>query len=306
MNNVLLFTLPGNEEMAFKIAKLLGCEIGSVVIRHFPDGETYVDVESNVSGAEIIVVASLHQPDDKFLPLYFLCKTVKELGAYSVKLLAPYLAYMRQDKRFKAGECISSDLFARLLSTFIDELITIDPHLHRHHSRGDIYSIPAKVLHASYLISEWIKNNVPDAVLIGPDEESEQWVSAVAKEAERPFIVLRKIRRGDKDVSIEVPDVSAWKDHTPVLVDDIISTARTMIETIGHLKKAGYKSPLCIGVHAMFAGDSYEELVKTGAKVVTCNTIQHSSNAIDIAELVAKTLKEQILQRIKFKSSFRM
>ncbi len=291
MNNVLLFTLPGNEEMAFKIAALLGCEMGNVVIRHFPDGETYIDVESNVLGAEIIVVASLHQPDDKLLPLYFLCKTVKELGAYSVKLVAPYLPYMRQDKRFKPGECITSDLFACLLSTFVDELITIDPHLHRHHQMGEIYSVPAKVIHASHLIAEWIKKNVPDALLVGPDEESEQWVSTVANEAEKPFIILKKIRKGDKDVTIKIPNVSEWKNHTPVLIDDIISTARTMIETIKQLRKAGFKPPVCIGVHGIFADNAYQELAKTGARVITSNTIPHETNSIDVSRLIADILQ---------------
>lgn len=291
MNNVLLFTLPGNEEIAFKIAKLLGCEIGDVVIRHFPDGETCIDIETNVLGAEIFVVASLHQPDEKFMPLYFLCKTLKELGAYSVKLVAPYLAYMRQDKRFKPGECISSDLFAHLVSTFIDEIITIDPHLHRHHSMGEIYSIPAKVIHASNLIAEWIKANIPDAVLIGTDEESEQWVSAVAKDAKKPFIVLNELRIGDAQVSITVQDVSAWKNHTPVLIDDIISTAKTMIETIEHLKKAGYKSPVCIGVHGIFSGNAYQELTKTGATVITSNTVPHETNSIDVSSLIVDTLR---------------
>lgn len=292
MNNVLLFALPGNETMTFKMAALLDYEMGSVIIHHFPDGETYIDIETNVMGADVIVVASLHQPDDKFLPLYFLSKTLKELGANSVKLIAPYLAYMRQDKRFKPGECISSDLFAHLLSTFIDELVTIDPHLHRHHRMGEFYSIPVKVIHASPLIAEWIKNNVPDAVLVGPDEESEQRVSAVAKEAGKPFIVLQKTRKGDKDVIIKVPDVSEWTDHTPVLIDDIISTARTMIETIAHLKNAGYKFPVCVGVHGIFAGDAFEQLSKTGARVITCNTINHSTNAIDVTDLITETLKE--------------
>lgn len=291
MNNVLLFTLPGNEEMAFKIAQLLGCEMGNVIIRHFPDGETYIDVESNVLGAEIIIVASLHHPDDKILPLYFLCKTLKELGAYSVKLIAPYLPYMRQDKRFKPGECISSDLFARLISSFVDELITIDPHLHRHNLMGEIYSIPAKVIHATSLIAEWIKNNVSNPLLIGPDEESIQWVSSVAIKAGAPFLILKKIRKGDKDVVINVPDIFALKNYTLVLVDDIISTARTMIETISALKRAGFTTPVCIGVHAIFAGDALEELKKTGAKIVTCNTIKHNTNAIEVNQLIAEAIK---------------
>jgi len=88
--------------------------------------------------------------------------------------------------------------------------------------------------------------------------------------------------------------VEKYKDHIPVLIDDIISTARTMIETIMHLKTAGMKSPVCIGVHAVFAGNSYEDLKNSGAnRVITCNTIKHESNAIDISGMVINVFKNK-------------
>lgn len=138
MSNCVIFSLPGNEVMANSLINLMHGEPGEAVIRHFPDGETYVKVDSNVYEKEAFIVCSLHNPDEKILPLYFLAKTLKEFRAHPVTLITPYLAYMRQDKRFINGECISSDLFARLLSSFIDKLITIDPHLHRHTSLDEI------------------------------------------------------------------------------------------------------------------------------------------------------------------------
>src|SRR5690606_14279668 len=134
-----------------------------------------------------------------------------------------------------------SAYFAKLISGFADSLTTIDPHLHRRSSLSEIYSVPNKVIHAASHISEWIKRKVDRPVLIGPDSESEQWVSQVALNANAPFIVLEKIRHCDKDVEVSVPDVDNYKNHTPVLVDDIISTAKTMIETVGHLKRAGMR-----------------------------------------------------------------
>lgn len=283
----IVFALPGNEMLAKGIAKKLNAETGEAEIRRFPDGESYVRVLSEVSGKEAIMVATFHNPDDKLLPLYFLSQLLKELKASKIRLIAPYLAYMRQDKRFREGEAVTSGYFAQLLSSFIDEIITIDPHLHRRYSMSEIYSIPCKVFHASGLISEWVKENVHQPLLIGPDKESEQWVSGVAKKAGAPFLVLEKNRHGDREVEVSVPKVEKYKNHTPVLVDDIISTARTMIETTEHLKRAGMKPPVCIGVHAVFAGNSYEDLKKSGAsRIITCNTIQHESNEIDISKLL--------------------
>lgn len=291
MDSVILFALPGNEKLAQSLAQQLGCEMGRVNIRQFPDGETYVNIDASVQGKEVFIVATLDHPDNKFFALYFLTKTVKEFGAYAIRLIAPYLAYMRQDQRFQPGDCISSDLFAHLLSSFVDELITIDPHLHRHHNISELYCIPTKVLHASALIAEWITATVPDALLVGPDEESEQWVSDVARQAAKPYIILQKTRKSDKDVVVKVPEVKKWKGKVPVLVDDIISTGATMTETIGHLQRAGFADIVAIGVHGIFAGDAYEKLSATGARIVTTNSIPHGTNAIDVAKLIATSIQ---------------
>lgn len=283
---LIIFALPGNEEFARSLAGLLGAQTGEAEIREFPDGESYLRVSSRVEGRPSVIVCTLFHPNDKLVPLHFLARTLKTLGARHVCIAAPYLAYMRQDKAFHAGEAVTSEYFAGLISSFADSIITVDPHLHRRDSLSEIYSIPNETVHATGHISEWIKKNVDSPVLIGPDAESEQWVSKVAQTAGAPFTVLEKIRKGDSDVSISVPNLEAFRDRTPVLVDDIISTARTMIETVGHLKTQGMKPPVCIAVHAVFAGDAYYELMGVGAaRVVTCNTIQHPTNEIDVSGL---------------------
>jgi ribose-phosphate pyrophosphokinase len=215
-----------------------------------------------------------------------LSKTAKERGALQVCLVAPYLSYMRQDSIFNPGEGVTSNYFAHLVSGFVDSLITIDPHLHRIKSLSEIYSI--KVSHAANHISAWIKKNIVSPILIGPDAESEQWVSEVAKNAKAPYIILTKIRHGDRDVEVSIPHFELYKNHIPVLVDDIISTGRTMIETIGHLKNAGMKPPVCIGVHAIFAENAFQEIKDSGARnIITCNSITHESNQIDISDLLS-------------------
>lgn len=262
-------------------------ESGRSEIRQFPDGESYVRILSDVEDKKVVVVCTLHLPDAKLLPLYFLVETVKSLGAKEVCLIAPYLAYMRQDKVFHPGESVTSAYFAKLISGFADSLITIDPHLHRRSSLSEIYSIPTRVGHAADHISAWIKDNVHNPVLVGPDAESEQWVSEVAKNADAPYVVSTKIRHGDTNVEVSVPGMEQYKNNTPVLVDDIISTGRTMIENIDHLKNTGMLPPVCIGVHAVFAGNAYAELNASGVKeIVTCNTIPHESNRIDISDLL--------------------
>ncbi|MDF2439012.1 MAG: ribose-phosphate pyrophosphokinae [Bacteroidota bacterium] len=292
----IVLSLPGNELLAQKIIVAIQADKAEYELRSFPDGETYLRVLSDVAERDIILVCTLYQPDSKLLPLLFLCRLLKDLKVKSICLVSPYLAYMRQDKQFKSGEAVTSGYFASVLSGICDRLITIDPHLHRRVSMKEIYSIPCDVLHAASIISKWIKANIPDALVIGPDSESEQWVSEVAKNAEVPFVILEKVRHGDKEVKVSVPQVDGYKAHTPVLVDDIISTARTMIETVSHLKNAGMRAPVCIGVHAVFAGNAYADLRNAGvAKIVTCNSITHETNEIDISEILIHALRNKTM-----------
>ena len=200
---------------------------------------------------------------------------------------------MRQDKSFERGEGVTSKHFAKLISNYFDWIVTVDPHLHRYHSLSEIYTIPNEVVHAAPVVSDWIRSNINKPILIGPDSESEQWVSDVAERAGAPHIVLTKIRHGDRDVEVSVPDVEKWQDHTPVLVDDIISTGHTMIETIEHLKKVNMKAPICIGIHGIFSDNAYEELKKAGAEsIVTCNSIPHGSNQIDLSKLISGAIEK--------------
>ncbi|MET0760664.1 MAG: ribose-phosphate pyrophosphokinase [Flavobacterium sp.] len=291
----IFFALPGNDALAKSLAEKCQAELGEAIIRQFPDGETYIKIESDVKNKQAILICTLDHPDEKLLPLYYLSQTAKELGAKSTCIVSPYLAYMRQDKRFEPGEGITSAYFAKLISSFADSLITIDPHLHRRNSLSEIYAIPTTVIHAADLISEWICSNIEKPVLVGPDSESEQWVSEVAHQANAPFIILEKIRKGDEEVEISVPHLEKYKDCTPVLVDDIISTARTMIATIGHLKKAGMKKPICIGIHGIFANHAYSDLLAAGAEeVITCNTILHESNKIKIDDIISLSINKNL------------
>ena len=295
MTPLLLFAFPGNERLASLLAPALGAETGQAVLRHFPDGESYWRYQTPVEGREIALLCTLDRPDEKALALLFAAAAARELKARRVGLIAPYLAYMRQDRRFQPGEAVTSGTFARIVSGEIDWLVTVDPHLHRRASLDEIYSVPTRALHAAPLIAQWIGDNVEKPLLVGPDRESEQWVASVARGADAPHIVLRKLRRGDRQVEVSVPDLTAWRGRTPVLVDDIISTGQTMIETLKHLIAAGFPAPVCIGVHGVFAGGALDALMRAGAaRVVTTNTISHSTNGLDVSGLLAGGVRELI------------
>lgn len=288
----LVFSLFSPSKLFEKVIKNSNLEIGNTILRDFPDGETFIKINSHVKNRDVIVMTSLNQPNKKIIPLIFFAKTVRELGAKKVGLIAPYLAYIRQDKRFNKGDCISSRYFAELLSQYFDCLMTIDPHLHRYRSLDEIYSIPTVTLHAKEKIIEWILNHTKNPIIIGPDVESKQWVSSIANKVNIPYLILQKIRHGDREVEVSIPKIHEFRFHTAVLIDDIISTGSTMIETIKHLKKFEINSIICIGIHGIFANNAYQVLKQTGCTIITCNTIDHETNAIDLSNLIINALPE--------------
>lgn len=291
MSASLMIAMPGNERMAAKLAPCLAAEIGHLEFRKFPDGETYLRFATDPAGRRLVLLCTLVDPDSKILPLIFAAATARELGAIEVGLIAPYLAYMRQDRRFNPGEAVTSRQVARLLSQTFDWLVTVDPHLHRYSSLAEIYTIPTRVVHAAPLISRWIKIHIEDPIIIGPDSESEQWVSEVAKEAGAPYTVLEKLRRGDRDVVIAIKNGDRLHGRTPVFVDDIISSGRTMLEAARLVSREGGAQPVCVAVHGVFADQSDELLEHAGVRVITSNSIRHCTNEIDLAEALADAVR---------------
>jgi len=291
----LIFHLPGDEAFATGLVRALRAEQAALRQHRFPDGESLVRLGADVTDRTVVIVASLAQPDAKALPLLFAADAARDLGATRVLLAAPYLAYLRQDRRFNAGEAITSRTFAALVSSVFDAVVTVDPHLHRYHSLGEIYRVPTRAVQAAPAIAAWIAANVDRPVLIGPDAESEQWVREVARGADAPFIVLQKIRRGDKDVEVSLPGTSALAGRQPVLIDDIVSSARTMIQAVANVRRVGLPPPVCIGVHALFCADAYDALLAAGPqRVLTCDTVPHASNAISVVPLLAAAIQDLI------------
>ena len=288
----MICAFPGNEAFAAKLQSELRMDALALDYRRFPDGESYVRLAGDVRGRAIALVCTLNDPDAKALALLFAARTAKELGARRVGLVAPYLGYMRQDRRFQEGEAVTSAHFAALISSAFDWIVTVDPHLHRRASLAEIYSIPAENVASAPALTAWIAANVARPLIVGPDSESEQWAAEVAGACAAPYAVMQKTRLGDRRVEIAAPPLGRWKDRTPVLIDDIVSSARTMALAATKLREAGLEPPVCVGVHAVFSTDALATLRAAGiARIVTANTIAHETNAIDVAALVGHTIE---------------
>ena len=287
----LLFAMPGNEALAAELAALSGWETGMLEARRFPDGETYVRVETDVTGRDTAIVCTLAWPDERFLGLVYASRLLRDLGAKRVALIAPYLPYLRQDRKFQAGEAESSLYFADLLGREFDSLITVTPHLHRHKALGEIYAIPAEEVSAAPLLAAWVKANVPDPLIVGPDRESEPWVAEIGEAVGAPYVVFDKQRSGDREVAIVAPDLTEYRGRRPVLVDDIVSSGATLAKAIECLVGRGFQSPHCLIVHALLDETTYAQLSTARTLLVSTDSVPHATSAISVAPLLAARLR---------------
>lgn len=274
--------------LAETLAPLMGADLAPVGWHQFPDGESLMTLDADMAGRDVAILCTLRDPDRHALPLRFAAETARDLGAARVGLIAPYLGYMRQDRRFAPGQAVSAPLFAGFLQESIEWLVTADPHLHRIPSLDRLFTIPARRVVTAPLLAEWIAAHVDDPVLLGPDSESQQWVAGVAARVGCPYEVLRKHRSGDRSVEISVPDNPALRTGTPVILDDIASSGRTLVRAIERLREAGTRAPVCVVIHAVFAGQAHADILAAGARqIVTTDSIPHQSNAIGLAPLLS-------------------
>lgn len=263
--------------------------------RHrFPDGELKLTLPPRLPRG-VAILRSLHDPNEKLIELWLAARTARTLGAVHVTLVAPYLAYMRQDCAFTPGEAISQRHIGALLAAAFDRVITVDPHLHRVSSLAEVLpDTTGVVLSAAPAIGRFVRSRAAGALLLGPDEESGQWVRSAADAAGLPWAVCRKVRRGDRRVAVTLPDVPL-RDRRVILVDDMISTGRTLVQAARALKKAGAARVDVAVTHALFSHEAGRLLHAAGVgRIWTTDSVRHPTNAIRLGGLLADALRATV------------
>jgi ribose-phosphate pyrophosphokinase len=286
------FPFPGDGRFGEGLSRALGAELAELEIHRFPDGETRVRLGSDCAGRSVIFVGGGRNPNREALPFYFAAHAARAMGATSIGLVAPYLAYMRQDTQFHHGEAVSAVAYARFLSSSLDWIATVDPHLHRIRSLDEIFTIPALCVSSMPAVAHWIDRHVIAPVIVGPDVESRQWAESVAQALGVPWTVLAKNRAGDRDVSVSLPDPAILRGRSPVIVDDIASSGHTLAAAARALRDLGSSPVTCIVVHALLNDSDQAALHASGVeRLVSTNTAAHGTNAIDVIPLLADRVR---------------
>lgn len=279
------------EKQSRKLAAALEMPCKKIQRHRFPDGEYKLTLPAKLP-EHVVFCQSLDQPNEKLLALLLAAKTARELGAKELTLVAPYLCYMRQDKAFNAGEVISQSIVGNFLADLFDNVITVDPHLHRiQHLEQAVPAKHAVALSATSLMAEFLQERFKDPVLLAPDSEAEQWVSAVATPNQWQYGVCKKIRKGDRQVEITLPDINL-RGRSVIIVDDVASSGYTLAVAARRclFREANHVDVLV--THALFVNDAKPRLHEAGVRIIwSTDSVSHESNIIPLYGL----LKDAVL-----------
>lgn len=296
MNAVGIQCLPSGAGDAARLALLLGVPVHDIALHRFPDGELRVTV--GPATATAILYLPLDQPNDKLLALLFAAEALRRDGARRLVLVAPYLCYMRQDTAFHEGEAISQKVIGPLIAGAVDRVITVDAHLHRTKRIDDVFpGVEAENLSAMPAIADFLRASgfEGSAIVVGPDAESEPWVSDLAGRLGLAHAVGHKTRRGDRSVEIAFTKPSAIAGRPVFLVDDIVSSGGTLTTCAKALVAAGATTIDAIVTHALFPPDMIGGLMRAGIRSIrSTNSVPHPSNAIALDAILADALRKEI------------
>ena len=286
----LLLYFEDEKVQAEQIALAAGMALACVNRHRFPDGELKLRLPDTLP-ERVTVLRSLHHPNEKLLELLLVARTARTLGARHLTLVAPYLAYMRQDIAFQPGEAVSQRIVGRFIAELFDAIITVDPHLHRITTLQEAVPVPqAIVLSGAPLLADLIALHRKLPMLVGPDEESAQWISQAAQRHGFDFAVCRKTRHGDRSVDVTLPQ-SDFAGRAVVLLDDIASSGHTLANVTRLLIAAGAATVDVAVTHALFAYDAIKLIKDAGvSNIWSTDCIPHPSNAVSMAPLIASAL----------------
>jgi len=276
---------------ALRLASAANLMAACVERHRFPDGELRLRLPAKLP-ERVTIYRSLDNPNEKLVELLIASQTARALGARQLNLVAPYLAYMRQDMEFVPGEAISQRVVGGFLAGLFDTIVTVDPHLHRVATLQEAAPVKhAVVLTGAEPLSDLIVQRRNKPLLVGPDSESEQWVAIAAARHGLDYTVCNKVRSGDREVAVALPRTLV-AGRAVVILDDMASTGHTVAATARLLRAAGAASIDVAVTHALFAPDALGMLRTLGIdQVWSTDCVAHPTNAVNMAPLLAHALR---------------
>jgi ribose-phosphate pyrophosphokinase len=298
-DRVKIFSGNANPALAEEICRYLGLDLGVAQVKAFADGESNIQIQENVRGADVFVVQPTCTPvDHHIMELLFMIHALKLSSAERITAVLPYYGYARQDRKDKPRVPISAKLVASLIeASGADRVLTLD--LHAAQIQG-FFDIPVDHLFGTPVMIDYFKPlEIPRLTVVSPDAGGVERARAFAKRLNAPLAIIDK-RREEANVAEVMNVIGKVKDRNCLVVDDLIDTAGTLVKGAKALLDHGAASVSACATHAVLSGPAVERIERSALKeVIVTNSIPLSKKArqcskirvLSIAHLLARAVE---------------
>lgn len=309
-NFMKIFSGSSNKILAERVANALELPLSHLQEFIFPDGERRVQIQDRVVDEDTVIIQSTCTPvDSNYMELFLILDGLKRSGAKSITVVMPYMGYQRQDHIFRDGEAVSLEVVVRLLDTmYMDKILFFDPHTIK---LPEFFKVPVVNLSALPLFVNVIKKQgwkTENTVLVSPDMGGLRRIQQISEMLDGiPWIATVKDR--DLDTGSIVIDrfegplaVSELKGKRAIIVDDMISSGKTIVECAAFLDTYGVKEWEVFVTHSVFSSESprllQESVIKkvfvTDSVLTPKEKLFAKLEILSIAGIIAKELKNKI------------
>ncbi len=250
-------------------------------------------------GHDVFVIQPTCPPvNDNYMELFVILDALRRASAARINAVLPYYGYQRKEKKTRARDPISAKLMANFLQVAgAERMIVLD--LHAEAIQG-FFDIPVDALTASKILAAHIRSRHgrQPIVVVSPDVGGTARARAIARLLESPLAIIDKRRPRDDDIEVlnVIGDVEG---STCVVVDDLISTASTLVGAANALKQEGARSVDVLATHGVWSAGSLQRLEDAFIdEVVVTDTIPLSAEVarsprvtqVSVAPLIAEAI----------------
>ena len=288
-----------NPDFARKVAQGLGVDLGDALVGRFSEGEIRVKINQNVRGRDVFIVQPTCPPvNDHLMELLILLDAARRASARRITAVLPYFGYARQDRKDQPRVPITAKLVANLITVAgADRVLTMD--LHAGQIQG-FFDIPLDHLFAVNTFVEYFsqERTLTDLVVVSPDVGGIKMARAYAKRLHASLAMVDKRRVNDMEA--EVMDIMGEvRGKNALIVDDLVSTAGSLVEAVRALKEAGAREVVAAITHPVLSGPAQERLSASPLKeLVVTDTIAIPSGrrlskikVLSVAPLFAEAIR---------------
>ena len=292
---------PASQMLGVRIGRELGIKSVNTETKTFPDGENYlrinIDDKTFFKNKEVIIIQSMGpsarvNQNARFLELLMMIESVKTLGAVKTIVIVPYLAYARQDKPFRIGECTFAKNILKIINSFgIDEFFTVD--IHNPEVLEEL-SCKAINIDSMSILAEYIQSRgAKDIVVVSPDKGAIERSKAFARHfGENVPVDYFDKKRDVKTGEITMKGQLSLKNRDVIIADDIIATGGTMAQAIKIAKENGANKVFAVATHALMLQQATYRILDAGAdEIVGTDSIDNEMAKVSLAKAIADYLQ---------------